>query len=92
MRKQEEKREIITSVRLSEKQRDEIERKAAAHHLSMGSFMVYSAMNANAQFDPVVAVHTQNILNIAMRLARKYEPETLKELMKEEKAVWFMQN
>ena len=90
MRNQEDKREIITSVRLSVHQRDEIQKKADEHHMSMGSYMVYAAMHANTQFDPVIAVHTQNILNTALRLAKQYEPETWEELKKEECAIWFM--
>ena len=92
MKNQEEMRSIVTSVRLSEKQREEIQRKADMHNMTMGSFMVYSAMNANSGFDPVVAVHTQNILNIARELARKHQPELLDEILKEEAAIWFMSN
>lgn len=88
MRRVEERRDIVTSIRLSEKQRDEIEEKASAHHMTMGTFMMHAALNANAQFDPVVLTHAQNILNIAMRLAQKYEPETIKEIMEEENAIW----
>lgn len=88
----EELRSIVTSVRLSEKQREEIQRKADMHHMTMGSFMVYSAMNANSGFDPVVAVRMQNILNIARELARKHQPELLDEIQKEEAAIWFMSN
>ena len=92
MKSQEETRSIVTSVRLSEKQREEIQRKADMHHMTMGSFMVYSAMNANSGFDPVVAVRMQNILNIARELARKHQPELLDEIQKEEAAIWFMSN
>ena len=90
MRSQEEMRSIVTSVRLSEKQREEIQRKADMYHMTMGSFMVFSAINANSGFDPVIAVHTQNILNIARELARKHQPELLDEIQKEEAAIWFM--
>ena len=92
MKSQEEMRSIVTSVRLSEKQCEEIQRKADMHHMTRGSFMVYSAMNANSGFDPVAAVHTQNILNIARELARKFKPELLDEIQKEEAAIWFMSN
>ena len=92
MKSQEEMRSIVTSVRLSEKQCEEIQRKADMHHMTRGSFMVYSAMNANSGFDPVVAVHMQNILNIARELARKHQPELLDEIQKEEAAIWFMSN
>ena len=92
MKNHEEMRSIVTSVRLSEKQREEIQRKADMHHMTMGSFMVYSAMNANSGFDPVVAVRMQNILNIARELARKHQPELLDEIQKEEAAIWFMSN
>ena len=92
MRSQEEMRSIVTSVRLSEAQRETIQRKAEMHHMSMGSFMVFSAMNASSGFDPVIAVHTQNILNIARQLARKHQPEFLDEIQKEEEAIWFMSN
>ncbi|GEM_PF-5451601 len=92
MRSQEEMRCIVTSVRLSEKQREEIQRKADMHHMTMGSFMVFSAMNADPGLDPVIAVHTQNILNLARKLARKYQPELLKEIQEEEAAIWFMSN
>lgn len=92
MKNQEEMRSIVTSVRLSEKQREEIQRKADMHNMTMGSFMVYSAMNANSGFDPVVAVRMQNILNIARELARKHQPELLDEIQKEEAAIWFMSN
>lgn len=92
MKNQEEMRSIVTSVRLSEKQREEIQRKADMHNMTMGSFMVYSAMNANSGFDPVVAVRMQKILNIARELARKHQPELLDEIQKEEAAIWFMSN
>lgn len=89
MRRVKERRDIVTSIRLSEKQRDEIVEKAMTHRMTMGTFMMHAALNANAQFDPVVLTHAQNILNIAMRLAQKYEPETIKELMEEERVIWF---
>lgn len=92
MKNQEEMRSIVTSVRLSEKQCEEIQRKADMHNMTRGSFMVYSAMNANSGFDPVVAVRMQNILNIARELARKHQPELLDEIQKEEAAIWFMSN
>lgn len=92
MKNQDKMRSIVTSVRLSEKQREEIQRKADMHNMTMGSFMVYSAMNANSGFDPVAAVRMQNILNIARELARKHQPELLDEIQKEEAAIWFMSN
>ena len=92
MKSQEEMRSIVTSVRLSEVQRETIQMKADMHHMTMGSFMVFSAMNANSGFDPVIATHTQNILNIARKLARKHQPELLDEIQKEEAAIWFMSN
>ena len=92
MKSQEEMRSIVTSVRLSEVQRETIQMKADMHHMTMGSFMVFSSMNANSGFDPVIAVHTQNILNIARKLACKHQPELLDEIQKEEEALWFMSN
>ena len=90
MRSQEEKRTATANVRLSEEQLLRIQEKAAKHEMSLSSYMLKAAMNANEGFDSMVAVHAQNILNIAMRLARKYEPETVKELKKEEMKIWCM--
>lgn len=92
MKRQEEMRSIVTSVRLSEVQRETIQMKADMHHMTIGSFMVFSAMNVNTGFDPVIATHTQNIVNIASQLARKYQPELLNVIQKEEAAIWFMSN
>ena len=62
MRSQEEKRTATANVRLSEEQLLRIQEKAAKHEMSLSSYMLKAAMNANEGVDPMVAVHAQNIL------------------------------
>ena len=90
MRNQDEKRDIITTIRMSEKQRKQIQKKADMRRMTMGSYLVYAAVNSKTAFDPVMAVHAQNILNIARKLAKKYQPELLPELDEEEMGLWCM--
>lgn len=90
MRSQEEKRDIITTIRMSEKQRKTIQEKANMRRMAMGSYLVYAAVNSKTEFDPVMAVHAQNILNIARELAKKYQPELLEKINEEELRLWCM--
>ena len=90
MRSQDEKRDIITTIRMSEKQRKQIQEKADMRRMTMGSYLVYAAVNSKTEFDPVITVHAQTILNIARELAKKYQPELLEKINEEELRLWCM--
>lgn len=81
---------IIRSFRVTEKQDAIISKKAYDRGMSYGAYVALSATCGDEQFDPTKSVHMQNVINIAKQLARKYNPEVLEILDREEAAIWSM--
>ena len=95
MRKDFEKKDKVTSVRLTEEELIEFTEAAEKKGLTLGSYLRECARHRNDSLNPCLLVHMQNVMNAAVELIRKYEPKntkTAENLEKEMKELWDILN
>lgn len=91
MRKDFEKKDKVTSVRLTEEEHIEFTEAAEKEGLTLGGYLRECARHRNTSLEPCLLVHIQNVMNAAIELIRKYEPKntkTAEKLEKEMKELW----
>ena len=88
MKKIEEKKTVVTSVRLSQEQKNKIQKLADQKEMSFNGYLIAAASNGDTALDPKKLVHIQNIMNLSYELAKQYEPKKISMIQKEEKAIW----
>lgn len=91
MRKDFEKKDKVTSVRLTEEELIEFTEAAEKKGLTLGSYLRECARHRNDSLNPCLLVHIQNVMNTAVELILRYEPKnkkTVEKLEKEMKELW----
>lgn len=88
MRSESEKKGKVTSVRLTEEEYLEFEEAAAKEGMTVSTLLRTCAKNRKSLYTPAQKVHTQNIANTAIELAREYSPEKIKFIESEMKKIW----
>lgn len=91
MRKNFEKKDKITSVRLTEEELIEFTKAAEKKGLTLGSYLRECARHRNNSLEPCILVHMQNVMNAAVELIRRYEPQntkTAEKLESEMRELW----
>lgn len=78
MRKDSEKKNKITTIRMSEEQNQIIQEMAEQRGMSVGGYMVNMAVHGGKTVTPEIMVHMQNLINFAC--------DTIKEQATKDKA------
>ena len=91
MRKDFEKKDKVTSVRLTEEEHIEFTEAAEKEGLTLGGYLRECARHRNNSLEPCLLVHMQNVMNTAVELILRYEPQntkTVEMLEKEMEELW----
>jgi hypothetical protein len=81
MKKDNEKKNITKSIKISQNQYDIIKQKADERHMNFSEYVVDCAVHGNNSLTPQIAVKVQSIANVALDLADRlpYEEYATKE-------------
>ncbi|MBR4320000.1 MAG: hypothetical protein IKP69_08145 [Oscillospiraceae bacterium] len=91
MRKAFEKKELPRSVRLSDADYNDFKETAKKEGKTFSAFMRDCAKHRNNSLEPRLVVHMQNVMNTAVELILRYEPQntkTVEKLEKEMEELW----
>ncbi len=83
MRDPKEKKEKVTSIRLSEEQYQRVKKQAEQHGMTMSNYIITNAVHGENLLTPEQVVRLQNIVNEAVGVVMEYAPEALKD-----KRIW----
>ena len=87
LRDDSERKEKVTSIRLSDEQRKKIQANADAAHMSVSNYIVTSAVNGN-QLTPALLVAIQDTINSACKAVEEHAPEKVKTMQEGVKKLW----
>ena len=87
-RSENERKDTVTSVRMSKDQKQKIQQKAEKEGMSIGSYMVNVAANGWDKLTPAVLVEFQNLLNIACDAVKDNKPEQAEDMQKRGFKLW----
>ncbi len=87
LRDDSERKEKVTSIRLSDEQRKKIQANADSAHMSFSNYIVTSAVNGN-QLTPALLVAIQDTINSACKAVEEHAPEKVKTMQEGVKKLW----
>lgn len=83
MRDPKEKKEKVTSIRLSKEQYQRVKKQAEQHGMTMSNYIITNAVHGENLLTPEQVVRLQNIVNEAVGVVMEYAPEASKD-----KRIW----
>ena len=86
-RSDKERKEKITSIRLSDEQHKKIQANADEAHMSFSNYMVTSAVNCNS-LTPALMVEIQDNINYACAAVEEHAPEKVKTMQEGVNKLW----
>ena len=87
MKAENDKRNVRTSVTMTQKDSETIAKNAKERGLSVSSYMVLSSVHPN-QNTPETMVKYQNMVNHICMIMEEVAPERIDEVRKEAEAIW----
>ncbi|EWM55076.1 plasmid mobilization protein [Ruminococcus flavefaciens] len=87
-RDESERKEVSTSLRMTQKQHDKIKEKADAKGQSISTYLIDAASKDQTGFTPALLVQMQNLLNDACKMAERNEPDEVDRMQKEMNKIW----
>ena len=87
-RSENERKDTVTSVRMSKDQKQKIQKNAEKTGMPIGSYMVNVAANGGDKLTPAVLVEFQNLLNIACDAVKDNKPEQAEDMQKGAFKLW----
>lgn len=88
MRKESEKKTKVTSLRMTGEQYQAIQKMADEKEMSMGSYIVNSAIHSQKSVTPEIIVSIQNIVNTARVSVEEFAPDKAEKMEKEAEKLW----
>lgn len=88
MRKESEKKTKVTSLRMTEEQYQAIQKMANEKKMSMGGYIVDSAIHSQKSVTPEIMVNIQNLVNTACAVIKESAPDKAEKMEKEAKKLW----
>ena len=82
-----ERKERVTSIRLSNEQYNKIQANADTAHMSFSSYIVTSAVNGNS-LTPALLVAIQDNINYACAAVEEHAPEKVKTMQEGVDKLW----
>lgn len=79
---------LVTSIRMSETEKETIQRKAAEKGVSVNKFIVNASLRAEKSLTPEIIVGVQNITNHAYEIVKESNASEAKKIQKEVNALW----
>lgn len=88
MRKESEKKTKVTSLRMTEEQYQAIQKMADEKKMSMGGYIVDSAIHSQKSVTPEIMVNIQNLVNTACAVIKESAPDKAEKMETEAKKLW----
>lgn len=88
MRKESEKKTKVTSLRMTEEQYQAIQKMVNEKKMSMGGYIVDSAIHSQKSVTPEIMVNIQNLVNTACAVIKESAPDKAEKMEKEAKKLW----
>ena len=86
-RSDKERKEKITSIRLSDEQHKKIQANADSAHMSFSNYMVTSAVNGSS-LTPALMVEIQDNINYACAAVEEHAPDKVKAMQEGVDKLW----
>lgn len=87
LRAESERKEKVTSIRLTEEQHERVQKKAKEKGMTVSNYIITTSVNGNTA-DPEVVVKLQNIANETCSVMEKYAPDRVKAIQQEMDEIW----
>ncbi len=88
IRTENERKDTVTSVRMSKEQKQKIKDNADKAGMPVGSYMVNVAANGGDKLTPAALVELQNLVNIACDAVKENKPEKIDEMQEGANKLW----
>lgn len=88
MRSKEDKKNINTSVRMTQGDHDLLQQRANECGMSFGSYIVSTAVNSDKSLTPETVSKLQNIVNYACEAVKETSPKKVKKMQEEVNELW----
>lgn len=88
MRSNEDKKNVKTSVKMTERDHDLLEQRARECGKKIGPYIVDTAVKAENAITPETVAKLQNIVNFACEAVKETSPRKVKEMQKEVNDLW----
>lgn len=87
-RSESERKEKVTSVRLTENQHKRLQENANAAGMTVSNYMITTAVNGGSALTPKLLAQMQNVTNEACEAVSVYAPEKVKSIQKGMAKLW----
>ena len=81
-REESEKKDKVTSIRLTEEQHRKVQEKAAAKKMTVSRYLTETALHADNALTPEIMVKIQDLANNASVTVEEYAPEKVESLQR----------
>lgn len=88
IRSDKERKDTVTSVRMSKDQKQKIQKNADKAGMPIGSYMVNVATNGGDKLTPAVLVEFQDLINTACEAVKDNKPEQAEDMQKGAFKLW----
>lgn len=83
-----ERKEKVTSIRLSQEQQQKIKENADKAKMPFSTYIVNTAMNGGNKLTPAALVELQNLINTACDAVKQNAPEKIQEMQEGAFQLW----
>ena len=87
-RSESERRDQVTSIRLTKEQRTKIQTNAKDADMAFSSYIVDAAVNGDKRLTPAMLVEFQNQINYACSVVEQTAPEKVVTMQEEMNKIW----
>lgn len=88
MRSNDDKKNVKTSVKMTNRDHDLLEQRARECGKKIGPYIVETAVRADKSITPETVAKLQNIVNFACEAVKETSPRKVKEMQKEVNDLW----
>lgn len=87
-RAESEKKDKVTSIRLTEEQHRKVQEKAEAKKMTVSRYLTETALHADNALTPEIMVRIQDLANNASAAVEEYAPEKVESLQRGVNELW----
>lgn len=87
-RAESEKKGKVTSIRLTEKQHELVQKKAQEKGMTVSVYIITTAVNGGNAVTPELLVSLQNITNEACSVMKEHEPDRVTAMQEKVNEIW----
>lgn len=88
MKSQNEKKQMVTSIRLTEEQHQRLKKQAGDRGMTLSNYITTTAVHGETSLTPEPMIHLQNIVNEVSDIVQEYAPERKEKIQREVNRLW----